>query len=226
MGVHTFGDGTFGVKLDQRLLKTPAMRPLLLPTISLARAVAYEWGAQKTHVDPYVMPLTSLVMRSYDLVALDRATHVETLLSYLMTDTLCNLAPSPSPLRKMQDEVWVPVIKWFEKKYDVTLKVTEGIDVSSHSMTTRRRMKVVLEDMDSLTLTGLVSAASNCKSMICAMALYEEYFSAEACTDASLLENLYQQKEWGMAEGAHDVDRSDILSDLAASHLLFTLLKK
>ena len=43
--------GGFEILLDEREVKTPARRPLLLPTEPLARAIAEEWNAQGEKVD-------------------------------------------------------------------------------------------------------------------------------------------------------------------------------
>ena len=38
-------DDGFGIRLDERTLRTPAKRPLILPTAPLAEALAEEWAA-------------------------------------------------------------------------------------------------------------------------------------------------------------------------------------
>ena len=51
-------DGGFCGKLDGRAVKTPAKRPLVVPTLAMAQAIAAEWDAQEgpvsyTHLDVY-----------------------------------------------------------------------------------------------------------------------------------------------------------------------------
>src|SRR5205809_3421014 len=54
------GEGGFGLKLDDRPVKTPARRTLATPVRALAEALAAEWRAQADYVDPAKMPLTRL----------------------------------------------------------------------------------------------------------------------------------------------------------------------
>ncbi len=48
----------YQILLDGRAVKTPAKRPLVLPTRAAAEAVAHEWNAQGTEINPGTMPLT------------------------------------------------------------------------------------------------------------------------------------------------------------------------
>ncbi|MEM6896687.1 MAG: ATP12 family protein, partial [Pseudomonadota bacterium] len=45
-------DGGFSITLDDRPVKTPAKRPLVVPSITMARAIAEEWDAQVEEVKP------------------------------------------------------------------------------------------------------------------------------------------------------------------------------
>ena len=47
-----------GIALDGRSVKTPAKATLTLLNTSMAEAVADEWRAQKTDIDPHSMPFT------------------------------------------------------------------------------------------------------------------------------------------------------------------------
>src|ERR1700683_438435 len=52
--------GGYGVRLDDKPLRTPARRVLAAPTLVLAEAIAAEWQGQKDIIDPAKMPLTRL----------------------------------------------------------------------------------------------------------------------------------------------------------------------
>ena len=66
VGVAPLGDG-FTVTLDGRAVRTPAGRPLTLPTEALARAVAGEWEAQEENVRPHTMPMMQLANAAIDI---------------------------------------------------------------------------------------------------------------------------------------------------------------
>src|SRR5690349_15794934 len=50
----------FAVMLDGKQVRTPAGRALVAPKAVIAEALAREWDAQETSVDPAKMPLTRL----------------------------------------------------------------------------------------------------------------------------------------------------------------------
>ena len=51
-------EGGFAVHLDGRAVRTPAKAPLVVPSRAMAEAIAAEWQAQETVVDPRSMPVT------------------------------------------------------------------------------------------------------------------------------------------------------------------------
>ena len=51
-------EGGFTVTLDGRSVKTPAKAPLVVPTRTMAEAIAAEWDAQQVKVNPATMPVT------------------------------------------------------------------------------------------------------------------------------------------------------------------------
>ena len=69
--------GGFSVLLDGRPVRTPARRPLAVPTESLASAVAEEWRAQRETVQGKGMRLTRLATTVIDLMPARRADAIE-----------------------------------------------------------------------------------------------------------------------------------------------------
>ena len=75
----------FAIALDGREVRTPARRPLRLPSLALAERLAAEWDAQEKEVRPDAMPFTRLANTAIDrmagdpsIVAIVRDDHVET----------------------------------------------------------------------------------------------------------------------------------------------------
>src|SRR5215510_2617783 len=54
------GEGGFGLALDGRPVRTPAQRPLAVPTAPLAAVLAEEWRAQREFIDPSSLLLIRL----------------------------------------------------------------------------------------------------------------------------------------------------------------------
>ena len=61
-------EGGFALLLDGKTAKTPAKKRLVLPTRALAEAIAAEWAAQESEIDPLRMPLTRLANLAIDRV--------------------------------------------------------------------------------------------------------------------------------------------------------------
>lgn len=96
------------ITLDGRALRTPLGRPLLVPSVTLALAVAAEWDAQLTHLLPAQMPLTTLVCTALDQVPANMDFYRRTVLQYLRNDTACYLADPAEErvLYRTQTEAW------------------------------------------------------------------------------------------------------------------------
>ena len=95
-------DGGFTVELDGRRVKTPAKRPLTLPTHAMAEAVAAEWQAQEKQIDPRTMPVTKTANAAIDKVAVQKDEVVAMLAAYGDSDLLCYRADNPEELMARQ----------------------------------------------------------------------------------------------------------------------------
>ena len=58
----------FCIKLDEKILKTPAKKEMLLPTKALAKKIALEWDKQVGEINPNSMPFTKSANAALDKV--------------------------------------------------------------------------------------------------------------------------------------------------------------
>lgn len=86
------------VMLDYRTLKTPTKKPLKLPTLALAKAVAAEWEYQLNGIRPFTMPLMKLSCTALERAPLIRERTIENLLRHIHTDLVFCRAPGDSDL--------------------------------------------------------------------------------------------------------------------------------
>ena len=109
------------IKLDDKILKTPAKRQMMLPTEALAKKVASEWDEQVEEIDPTTMPFTKSANAVLDKVS-EQYEEVSSLLSeYGETDLLYYRADSPPELQKRQETGWDPIVKWAENTFKVQI---------------------------------------------------------------------------------------------------------
>ena len=104
--------GGFGLRLDERPLRTPAKAELVVPTLALGRAIAAEWAAIEGEVVPEALPFTRAANVALDRVAVDPAPVVDHVAAYGESDLLCYRADSPVGLVARQAAAWDPPLAW------------------------------------------------------------------------------------------------------------------
>jgi len=117
----------FPVLLDGRPVRTPARRLLAAPVRALGEAMAAEWTAQSSVVDPAKMPLTRLANSIIDGVSDAPRPVAAEIEKYLGTDLLFYRAPEPAGLVVRQREQWDPVIEWAREAHGARFVLAEGV---------------------------------------------------------------------------------------------------
>ena len=100
------GDGSWGVALDGKPVRTPAKHELVVPSETLAAAIAAEWDAQREDIRPATMPLLRLAATAIDRTAAQRDLIVAETAGYAGTDLVCYRAEGPPALAARQHAVW------------------------------------------------------------------------------------------------------------------------
>lgn len=119
--------GHWRVVLDGRPLRTPAKRELAVPGRGLAQALAAEWQAQVTHIDPVQMPLTRLVNSALDGVAERSGEVADEIVKYACNDLVCYRAEAPQTLVARQAHLWEPVLAWAASRLGVAPRTGTGV---------------------------------------------------------------------------------------------------
>ena len=126
--VEPAGNG-FRVLLDVKPMRTPAKAILVLPTKSLAEAIAAEWHGvpDKAEINAAHLPLTRLAATGLDRVVPRREEIIVDTAKYAGSDLLCYRATTPESLVKLQHDAWQPLLDWAEERYGARLLVASGI---------------------------------------------------------------------------------------------------
>lgn len=210
----------FEVLLDARSVKTPMRKPLQVPGLTLAEAIADEWRSQDEKIDAETMPLTRIAATAVDRVAGDREGYIDQIAAYGGTDLVCYRAPAPSELMGRQARVWQPLLDWARDAFGSELAVTEGllpIDQPPESLA-QLRAAVAAHDNYEVAALGVATSASG--SVIVALALSKGHLDATTAFDVSQLDESYQVEMWGdevEARARRDILRAEI--DCAAGFL-------
>jgi chaperone required for assembly of F1-ATPase len=185
------------VMLDGRAVKTQGGRAQLLPSQALAEAMAAEWAGQGETIDPAALVLRDLADHALDVIAAGRAAVIADLLRYAETDTLCYRAEPDEPLAARQGELWEPLLKAAEARWDVHFTRIAGVIHCPQPAATLARLKAVLATRDAFALAALTPLTTLAASLVTALAALEPGADVPALWDAANLEEDWQAELWG-----------------------------
>ena len=215
--------GGWGIKLDGRPVRTPARKPLLVPTEQLADAIAGEWRSVGATIDPRAMPLTGLGNAAIDRVAPDTQAFAAGLARYAEADLACYRAGGPKALAERQAESWDALLAWARRRYDVDFATTSGVTHVPQPEATVQRLAHVVAALDAFHLAGLSSLVTIGGSLVTALAVLEGAVSAESAWDAVSLDERWQAEQWGEDAEAKQALEARKRDFLAAARFLSLL---
>ena len=215
--------GGHAIELDGRPVKTPARRPLVLPTAAAAEAVAAEWAAQGDAVDPTTMPLTRLATTAIDRVADNRERVIGEIAAYAGADLLCHRTTEPPELAARQAEGWQPLLDWLAERHGARLAVTEGITAAEQPEAAVDTLKQAVDGYGDVALAALHTVTAACGSLVIALALADGRIDGAQAWRLSRIDEDFQIERWGKdaeAAEAAKILRADI--EAAARFLLLS----
>ena len=192
------------MQLDGRPVKTQAGSAQVVPSSDLAAALADEWAAQGSTVDPASLPLRDLADLAIDVVASDRAGTLAALLRYAETDTLCYRADPEDPLYARQIEVWEPLLQAAEQRWHVQFERISGVIHRPQNAQTLARLEQALARYDHFTLAALTTLSALSASLALALTALEPGADATSLWEAANLEEDWQVQLWGADTEAAD----------------------
>lgn len=208
-------DGGWAVELDARPVRTPARAPLILPTESLANAVAEEWRSVGEEIDPRAMPLTGLANAAIDRVAPERQAFADGLARYAEADLACYRSEWPPDLVERQAAGWDKLLSWARRRFDVDFATTSGLMHIPQPPATVEQLGHAVAALDSFQFAGLSPLVTIGGSLIAALAVLEKSMSAEEAWQVVSIDERWQIEQWGAdseAETALETKRRDFFA--------------
>ena len=191
-------EGGFRLVLDGRGANTPGRRPLAVPTAALGDALAAEWAAQETEIDPRTMPLTRLVNTTIDGVVDRRAEMAEDLAAYAGTDLIAYRADAPDRLVAEQATAWDPLVAWAADAFGARLFLAEGVMHVAQPGGSVAALRAAIEAVDDpYRLAALHALTTLSGSLIIALAVLHGRLDAAQAWDAAHVDERYQAAVWG-----------------------------
>ena len=201
--VHVVSSETgYFIKLDDKILKTPAKKQMMLPTEALAKKVASEWDEQVDEIDPTKMPFTKSSNAALDKVS-EQFEEVSSLLGeYGETDLLYYRADSPPELQKRQKTGWDPIVKWAENTFKVQINCGTGIVYIPQNENLFSGIRITISNLSIFELTAFYDMVSITGSLILGLAIINGRLSAEEAYQLSRIDEQWQLEQWGEDEEA------------------------
>ena len=194
-------DNGHAILLDGRPIKTPKRAALVVPTLTLAEAVAAEWDAQTDAIRPETMPLTGMGNAAIDLIAPDPVAFAMPLAAYAESDLLCYRAEDKE-LAALEAAEWNPILAWAEARYGVEFALATGIVHVAQPDETLAALRQALLAFDPFRLAALSPLITIGGSLVVALALAENAFDGEALWAAVNCDELWQEQRWGADDEA------------------------
>ena len=185
------------VLLDGKPIRTPAKAAQVVPSEALAQVMALEWSEQEPEIDPTAFIFRDMADYAIDVVARDSAAAAADLLRYAETDTLCYRAEAGEALHDRQSEVWEPLLRAAEARWDVHFERVDGILHRPQPEATLTRMAAVLVPLDAFTLGALTTLTTLTASLVIGLAALEPGANGETLWAAANLEEDWQAELWG-----------------------------
>jgi len=151
--VGTVGDD-FAVTLDGKTPRTPGQKPVVVPALDLATAMAAEWAAQEEFINPETMPLVRLVNTAVEAGEEQVPVLRDEIVKYAGNDLLLYRADSPRELVADQERLWDDALVRVARHFGVSFQPTIGIIHQPQPDTTLAQLAEVVADESLLPAHG------------------------------------------------------------------------
>jgi chaperone required for assembly of F1-ATPase len=192
-------EGGHRVLLDGKPMRTPAKAVLVVPTRTLAEAIAGEWSdvPERAEIGVSHLPLTRLAATGLDRVTAQRDQVIADTAKYAESDLLCYRATDPPSLVERQHALWQPLLDWSAGRYGAPLVVVDGTSFVAQPAASVARLRAAVAAHSDLALSALYNLTHIAGSLVIALAVAERRLTAEQAFDAAQLDELYQIERWG-----------------------------
>jgi chaperone required for assembly of F1-ATPase len=197
-GVAEAEDG-FAITLDDKPIRTPSGRKVLVPSREIADAVAAEWAAQGELIEPLTMPLTRFANSVVEGVTDRVDAVVEDAAKYFQSDLLFYRAGHPEALVAREAALWDPVLFWAADELGAHFILAEGIvHVRQPDAAVAAARAALPKDPWSIAALHVVTALTG--SALLALALQRGVLDEDQVWAAAHVDEDWNIEKWGIDE--------------------------
>ncbi len=219
-------DGGFALLLDGKTARTPARKPLSLPTQALAQAIAAEWDGQGSEIVPATMPLTRLANLAIDRIVEEAPAIREEIVRYASSDHILYRAGEPEGLVALQTAHWDPIVEWAHRVLGARFRLAEGVNFVAQSGEALAAVRAEVENCPlPFAFASLASLTSLAGSALIALALVRGRLTAVEAWNAAHVDEDWNVRQWG--EDAEATSRrAQRLAEFEATAKMLALLDR
>lgn len=214
VGDNSDGEG-FVILLDDRRLKTPLKKDLILFSKKLADKIAKEWDSVGDDIDAGKMPFMSLASTHIDKIHGNEDLILPELKKFISSDTVLFLSDDDDILRERQNTSWVRLLTSFKEKEDLDYTPQQGFTIKDQSDDIYRFWDAYFQRKTSQELNAYQYGLSLIHSPLLFWGYENDILKSHEVYEYALLEELYQLEKWGSDEEA-DKRREALRADLSA----------
>lgn len=199
-------DGAYALTLDGKQARTPGRKPLALPTLAAAQALAAEWARQAEVVNPADMPLTRIVNSAIDGVALQADAVVADVARYGASDLVCYRAEGPQTLAAAQSAAWDGLLDFARDALGARLICSQGVAFVEQPAPARAAILAAAQEVahegGPLALTALHVMTTLTGSALIALAVARGVLGPQQAWRVAHVDEDHQMALWGADEQA------------------------
>ena len=195
-------DGGFTVRLDARPVRTPAKAALVVPSLTMASAIAAEWQAQQGTIKPETMPVTRSANAALDKIAPQFAEVAGLIAAYGASDLLCYRATGPAGLVARQAAAWDPMLAWVAEALVAPLAVTTGVTPITQPAASLARLTAKVHACTPVELAALHDLVMISGSLVLGLAVTHGHADARTIWQLSRIDEDWQIEQWGQDDEA------------------------
>jgi chaperone required for assembly of F1-ATPase len=222
-------DAGWQVALDGKPVRLPGGPPLLLPSRSLAEAVAAEWreagGAKGGEMSYADVPLTRLAGTAQERIAPNPEPVALELARYAESDLLCYRTEHPPVLAARQNQAWQPWLDWAALRHGARLRTTTSLRHVPQDPGALAALAAAVAAQPPHGLAALGVAVPALGSLVLGLALSEGALDAAEAHAIAHLDETAQAEIWGPDEEAETRLRH-LGADIAVAARLLALLRE
>ena len=185
------------VLLDDKAVRSPGRRELLLPTEPFAHAIASEWDAQGEEIDMTALRLTKPAGRAADMTEGERVATETAVVAYVETDLVSYRAEEPPDLMARQAAAWNPLLRWAMRNFSAAPGITIGVVPARCDEAVVARYAEIVAGLDKHTLVGLQTLTAITGSLIIALAVLLQELDAGQAWQVGQIDENHRTSRWG-----------------------------